>query len=491
MKTYLHLLVTTLVQQFCRRYKSQPKHTYITLSGNKIALVFIMLMLCTIGKAQNWELFPLNQLNYFSFNSASQVSFIVCDSTIDSTNQKYYYFNTKKAKCKNVNLRVGTNTLGYVRAFSDSAVFYFKRNVSYPIFFNDTSIHYFQVAAAVPTSSSRFMGISVDTLFGYPDSIRRFEISVDGYTGQVLWSKRLGIIAFVNPAIDPGTIMSPFSYALIGFELNGQNFGYKPQKSSLYFPYQGGDILFWESITSNFTGNPATYSKKYLRDSIISAFSINDSIGYLANRSVYEGGQTTTFLFKQMIPVQLVDQPADDANIERRYYGANYVYQIWLTTPLVRNYPFSDSIETRTFITGFESVDLNTCSISSTLSPLAVSLRTGLGLISIGSGTNITYSDALKAWRIGNNHYGSVEFPVGISEVENNSAIIFPNPAHKVLTCEGISNFGYEIKNTIGQMVLRGFANRHTIDISELPDGVYFITFVSDTISRPVKFIKN
>ncbi len=335
------------------------------------------------------------------------------------------------------------------------------------------------------------MGVSIDTLFGYPDSIKKFEIHVDGYTGEVLWSKKLGVIAFVNPAIDPGTIRSPFSYALIGFESNGQNFGYKPQKSSLYFPYQSGDILFWESITSNFTGNPATHSMKFLRDSIISTFSINDSIGYLANRIVYEEGQTTTFLFKQMIPVQLVDQPADDANIERRYYGANYMYQVWLTSPLVRNSPFSDSIETRTFITGFQSIDLTTCSISSILSPFAVSLRTGLGLISIESGTNITYSDQLRAWRIGNNHYGSVEFHVGISEIENNLAIIFPNPAHKILNCKGISNFGYEIKNTIGQTVLCGFADRHMIDVSELPNGVYFMTILSDAVSRPVKFIKN
>lgn len=491
MKTYLHsyLFVTRLVTQCRQPYKDQP--SYITLFGNKIALVFLLVMFCSIGKAQNWELFPLNQLSYFSFNSDSQVSFLTCDSTINNTNQKYYYFNTKKAKCKDVNLRVNTNTLGYVSAFSDSAVFYFKRDVSYPIFFNDTSTHYFQVAPAIPKSSSRFIGVAIDTLFGDPDSIRIFEISVDGYIGHVIWSKRLGIIAFVNPAIDPGTIMSPFSSTLIGFESNGQKFGYKPQKSSLYFPYQSGDILFWESITANYMNSPATYSMKYIRDSIISKFSINDSIGYLANRSVYEFGQTTTFLFKQMIPVQLVDQPADDASIGKRYYGSNYVYFIWLLSPLVRNFSLSDSTETRTFITGFNSIDIDSCSILSTLSPYVVALRTGLGLISVQSGTYITYQDELKAWRIGSNHYGSIEFPVGIREIEDNSTIVFPNPAHEKLHYRGINSFGYEIKNVVGQIATHGFATSDTIDISELPDGVYFITIFSDKVSRPVKFIKN
>ncbi|MBP6303610.1 MAG: T9SS type A sorting domain-containing protein [Bacteroidia bacterium] len=467
-------------------------HNTRLLLCNKISLAFLLGMFSSIGKAQNWELFPLNQLNYFSSYSDSRVTFLVSDSSISNTNQKISYFNlkSKASICPNVNLRENTNTLSHLVSFKDSAVFYFK-NASYPIFFNDTTTHYFQASPRIPKSSSRFIEEAVDTILGFPDSIRKFELSIDGFTSQVIWSKRFGVTSFVNPSIDPGTVKSPFTYTLIGLELNGQNVGYKPQKSNLYFPYQNGDILFWKSTISNFMNSPTTYSTKYIRDSILVTFKMQDSIGYLSNRSVYELGQTTTYLFKQMIPVQFVEQPADDACIGRRYIGSNYTNSIWIVSPLVRNTSLNDTIETREFITGFNSIDLNTCITSSTLSPYAVTLRSDIGLSRISGGTYISYKDELISWRIGNNHYGSVEFPVGVDEINYNSITLFPNPAHETLRFKGMDNFSYDIKNTVGKTVASGFAEYDNINISVLPNGVYFINIISDKTYRPIKFIKN
>ena len=69
---------------------------------------------------------------------------------------------------------------------------------------------------------------------------------------------------------------------------------------------------------------------------------------------------------------------------------------------------------------------------------------------------------------------------------------IYPNPAHNKLLISGTTTapLNYAIMNTIGNIVLQGVSNEHTIDISVLPVGNYFIRLTAGGQSLAVFKIK-
>ena len=64
---------------------------------------------------------------------------------------------------------------------------------------------------------------------------------------------------------------------------------------------------------------------------------------------------------------------------------------------------------------------------------------------------------------------------------------IYPNPTHGILTIHHtafiIHHSAFKITNLMGQTVLTGSLNAETqqIDVSNLPQGMYFITFAGET----------
>ncbi len=87
---------------------------------------------------------------------------------------------------------------------------------------------------------------------------------------------------------------------------------------------------------------------------------------------------------------------------------------------------------------------------------------------------------------------------IGVSEnqlvTKNNSIIIYPNPVENILNLHTIFDtpIGYEIYNSLGQVIDNMRTTEKTIDISELKSGIYFIRF-SDEIGNILeshKFVK-
>lgn len=94
-------------------------------------------------------------------------------------------------------------------------------------------------------------------------------------------------------------------------------------------------------------------------------------------------------------------------------------------------------------------------------------------------------------------HYGEQdcdeiyeEHHFGVEEIEDgNEFVIYPNPSHSVIFVQSENiNSEYRITNLMGQTLLIGniTSENHQIDVSSLPEGMYFITIDSST----TKFLK-
>ena len=72
--------------------------------------------------------------------------------------------------------------------------------------------------------------------------------------------------------------------------------------------------------------------------------------------------------------------------------------------------------------------------------------------------------------------------------------MIYPNPTNSILYITDknrqLRNANIEIKNTLGQVVYVGVYS-HQIDVSALPQGIYFITINKKDNKQTIKFVKD
>lgn len=104
------------------------------------------------------------------------------------------------------------------------------------------------------------------------------------------------------------------------------------------------------------------------------------------------------------------------------------------------------------------------------------------------------------SWGMGMNGGGSFSYEratqpiVSTDELENEKSIsLFPNPAQKSLSIEGLDTFrpmDYSIYNAAGVLVKSGVSSANeTIDIESLPLGIY--VFRVDEYNQALKFVKH
>ena len=118
--------------------------------------------------------------------------------------------------------------------------------------------------------------------------------------------------------------------------------------------------------------------------------------------------------------------------------------------------------------------------------------NTGCGSIAASGGVFINTLGGGGSISIGINEY--------LSGFENTSFKVYPNPAKDVLNLE-VSNLKLQqnsisvsIMNGMGQLVYADkldFNENHTLNISSLPQGLYFISLIQNDVKVPSKFIKH
>ena len=87
------------------------------------------------------------------------------------------------------------------------------------------------------------------------------------------------------------------------------------------------------------------------------------------------------------------------------------------------------------------------------------------------------------------NVYGSTT-NTGITTNNKESLTLYPNPAQDVVTIQNnIGSVNIEVYDVIGNFILQ--SRNKTIDISNLPNGIYIFHVTSDSSDEILKFIKN
>jgi hypothetical protein len=81
----------------------------------------------------------------------------------------------------------------------------------------------------------------------------------------------------------------------------------------------------------------------------------------------------------------------------------------------------------------------------------------------------------------------------GFEDLQNSGKItIYPNPVSDKLFIESDKIFsGYSIYNSVGKLLYNGIILQNTIELKEMPKGLYFVKLTSGSVARTVKFIRN
>lgn len=77
---------------------------------------------------------------------------------------------------------------------------------------------------------------------------------------------------------------------------------------------------------------------------------------------------------------------------------------------------------------------------------------------------------------------------IGLEEVAELSFDVYPNPATTELNIT-LNNFKYEVYNYAGVLVSKGQSNG-TIDVAQLPNGIYWLNVSNGNANETVKFVK-
>jgi hypothetical protein len=99
--------------------------------------------------------------------------------------------------------------------------------------------------------------------------------------------------------------------------------------------------------------------------------------------------------------------------------------------------------------------------------------------------------DSQPGWMIRNIVVGSADIGGGLSEVNNSSRLVYPNPCSNVLRikdCPSRSNVS--VFNTMGKRQLNAAYSENGVDISSLPKGLYWLQFDTNQGVEVSKFIK-
>jgi hypothetical protein len=78
-----------------------------------------------------------------------------------------------------------------------------------------------------------------------------------------------------------------------------------------------------------------------------------------------------------------------------------------------------------------------------------------------------------------------------LTELNNAQVSIYPNPTNNFITIEFEGEYSYELLSANGAVVLSGFANgNEKVEMSDLSDGVYFITIQAKETIQTLKVVK-
>lgn len=500
----------------------------------KAVLIFTFLLTSFISFSQNWNVFNKNYRYNYKFDYSDLVSNVLfADSIKQEGPDTMYYMNRIGFECKGTcpTVTAALNpTVTYV--VSNMPQFLQRKIKKYAnglVMLLDTSKQVIIPTCSV-TQTWRFDSIynfdatcvSASSLivFGQSDSVKT--IIVNG-NDTILLSKNFGILQFPEP------YTKNKYYRLVGIEKKNSYdqtamYGEKVPNAWDFYNYSVGDIICVDNgYHGNQNASSGCYNNKY------TILSINtSSLGILINKTTVGvshsgsnyghhqwcsyGGPLIpgTSTGTSLITFSALSSPTNIAN--KLYPGM--IYAPFGFGPMVvqnitkfgidfegrfykytgrpcYNYPNFPPQLPNKYATQALNIYSDKILQPTTVLEVAISYGVGFGLIrDLLSRLDFFDETCLISFiHNGVTYFGpTTPFNVGMSEHSLPETSFHPNPASSKITLPEIEGMHVKVYNSMGQLVLTS-RDQRSIDVSQLPNGIYLVNLESDSFKINKKLI--
>ncbi|MDX9751279.1 MAG: hypothetical protein RBT71_09395 [Flavobacteriales bacterium] len=480
----------------------------------------------TLTKAQEWDLFPLDQRSHYLHDTddGPAVSVHLMDSVRPTPQGDVLYFRWKlgipgSGDCMEEILaseitywNMDPNPVDSLVARNDT-VFYHHPEVAAPFYFlpgaavgqgwTITSAHpgngYDQITITCA-------GIDEEEFWGITDSVKTFTMEANGTLAgqtpvsdfQFRLSKHHGLLELVpfrSFLIHPAS-SDFFAMPLIGLERDGEAHGFRQPKFHDYFHLSVGDILVWRrDYDPGWAEDPGW--TRYYRDSITSVSITADTVRYTLDRItemetgelVYSSGQERIFSHERY-----------GAAVENATYwyaveimGPGFVENlVWNNGPmLLSEHPVNlDTVVSMSFQSSEFVLLTELCEWGWIMNYYdSYEINTIAGVVEQCTHVNPSLDcQYLIAWRIDGVTYNDISLGIGSMRQGPVALEVFPNPASDRLELNGaMAPAPYRIIDARGAVVMAGTWTGGPIEVAGLRAGLYLVHVGAE---RPVRFMK-
>ncbi len=452
--------------------------------------------------AQNWQLFPLHQLNHYQVENTNHgIRSFECDSVIDNggsighlflnylgPSESCYWQNRKTLLYRNDDeftidslIYTSDSVIYYFNTYGPQFDFVFKHN-SKPGDSWDLSSHLSRTGTCVSEG--------IADILGKTDSVKIFTLqSADGNIDFIL-SKTHGLVKFIpftDFFLEIPAKSDVFSYHnLIGIKTDIDSRGFQLPGFNDYFHLAEGDLLLWKNTFYDMTD----LTVNYYRDSLITTNITYDSITYQVYRKIFNSyailidTRDTSYTYLKdeyeyllLTPYQWYTNVNEDPYAEIFFIDNARLTFTDLDTSVIKEFSSNACF----FMQSEEGCNI-ICLLDDLETKYRVSTTEGLTYFSEPYGRELKLLGSV----IDGVERGSMQIPVGLEHLTKCPVSVYPNPSSGIiyLTNEKLIS-KIELYNSMGVLIFSGKGN-YQVNFSGNSNGFYnlFIYTYSGQIYR-------
>jgi len=443
--------------------------------------------------AQNWKLFPKNQLSYLACEKDEnllEAETFLMDSIQIINSGEIHYFNRQSdlpEECFKKAMEVyNCHQKDEYVAILDSLVY----SGDSVIFNYQNKQLVFKPHCKVGESWNLIKGTDLkisctkaqtEEFMGITDSIKTFEFETGNFSDlRFKLSENYGLIEYLPfrqlTYYEPQHVNK---YKLIGLHTDEISKGYKQPSFKEYFPFEAGDIFYWSERYAPWDPTTGDGYQNYHVDSLKYIYLTQDSVFLSFNRMVYDEFHNLINSYSKSVSHinnnigKILSGPTSWFTIVQENEWENRIY---FTEPIIINFTENDTVtRNKSSFMGFcfsntwEYHEMNDFTTSYLFSNQQ-------GMIENYEYNFSSTSYALLGSKIKGVYTGDTNWPTSVLEQNIQHLKIHPNPANDLLIIhsEGKNFNKVDIYDISGKRLISTDFNNQ-IDISKLESGTYFI----------------